>query len=60
MKGDVPELPMIISQTELLETFAGLADDLDRSIESEDMLSDNASVDLKNIRRNLSVFYICS
>lgn len=53
MKGDVPELPMIISQTELLETFAGLADDLDRSIESEDMLSDNASVELKNIRRNI-------
>ena len=53
MKGDVPELPMIISQTELLETFASLADDLDRSIESEDMLSDNASVDLKNIRRNI-------
>lgn len=53
MKGDVPDVPIIKEYTELLWVFADLIEDLDRSIESEDMISDNASLELKSIRRNI-------
>ena len=52
---DVPELPLIRSLTELLATAPSLANEIDRCIISEDEMSDNASSELKSIRRNISM-----
>ena len=54
LKGDVPALPILQSLVELLVVFKDLAEEIDRSIESEDTLSDNASPELKNIRRGIA------
>lgn len=51
-KGDdVPELPLIDSMVELLALQKSLADDIDRCILSEDEMADNASPELRRIRR---------
>lgn len=55
MKGkDVPPLPLITSMTELIVTMPRLADDIDRCILSEDEMSDNASSELRSIRRSIA------
>ncbi|MBR5315690.1 MAG: endonuclease MutS2 [Firmicutes bacterium] len=51
VKSDVPPMPIITSMTELLVTMPRLYEDIDRSIISEDEMSDNASPELRNIRR---------
>lgn len=54
LRGNVPELPILQSLVELLVVFKELADEIDRSIENEDTLSDNASPELKSIRRGIA------
>ena len=52
MKGDdIPELPLIQSMVEVIAVNKGLADEIDRCIISEDEMSDNASSELRTIRR---------
>ncbi len=53
MKGELPHLPILEERIELLEVFENLYRDLDQAIENEDMLSDNASSELKAIRRDI-------
>lgn len=53
LKGDVPSLPILQSLVEVLAVFKDLAEEIDRSIESEDMVSDNASSELRHIRRSI-------
>ncbi|MGF6375285.1 DNA mismatch repair protein MutS2 [Clostridiales Family XIII bacterium PM5-7] len=54
MKSDLPPLPMITSLTELLVTMPRLAENIDRCILTEDEMSDNASSELRNIRRGIA------
>lgn len=54
MKTDLPPMPLISSMTELLVTMPRLAENIDRCILTEDEMSDNASVDLRNIRRGIA------
>ncbi|MDO4745987.1 MAG: endonuclease MutS2 [Bacillota bacterium] len=51
LKGDIPEIPIICSIAELLEVHKRLADEIDRCILSEDEMADNASSELRSIRR---------
>lgn len=52
LKGqDVPELPLIQSIAELLAVHRSLAEEIDRCILSEDEMADNASPELRSIRR---------
>lgn len=51
LKGDLPPLPILQSMAEVLETHPSLEEDLDRCILSEDEMSDNASSQLRTIRR---------
>lgn len=51
LKGDIPELPLICSIAELISVPAKLADEIDRCILSEDEMADNASPELRSIRR---------
>ncbi len=53
LKGDVPPLPILQSLVEVLAVFKDLAEEIDRSIESEDTVSDNASSELRTIRRSI-------
>ena len=53
MKSDLPPLPQITSMTELIVTMPRLAGDIDRCILSEDEMSDNASTELRSIRRSI-------
>ncbi len=53
MKGELPSLPILEGKALCLETFEQLYRDLDRAIENEDTLSDNASSELKTIRRDI-------
>lgn len=53
MKSDLPPLPLINSMTELIVTMPRLAENIDRCILSEDEMSDNASSELRSIRRNI-------
>ena len=53
LKGDVPLLPILQSLVEVLAVFKDLAEEIDRSIESEDTVSDNASSELRTIRRSI-------
>ena len=48
---DIPELPLIDSVTELLAVHKSLSEELDRCILSEDEMADNASPQLRSIRR---------
>jgi len=55
MKGsDLPPLPLIQSLTELLVAMPRLAENIDRCILSEDEMSDNASSELRSIRRAMA------
>lgn len=51
LKGDIPEIPIICSVVELLAVHKRLADEIDRCILSEDEMADNASSQLRSIRR---------
>ncbi len=51
LKGDIPEIPAICSVAELIAVHKKLADDIDRCIISEDEMADNASPELRSIRR---------
>lgn len=51
LKGDIPELPVICSIAELLSVHPGLIREIDRCILSEDEMADNASPELRSIRR---------
>lgn len=50
---DVPDLPIIADLIEVIETFKNLEEDLDKSIENEEEISDNASDELGRIRRSI-------
>jgi len=52
-KSDLPELPILMGMAEVLATFPRLADNIDRCIISEDEMADNASPELRNIRRSI-------
>ena len=52
-KSDLPELPILMGMAEVIATFPRLADNIDRCIISEDEMSDNASPELRSIRRNI-------
>ncbi|MGX8774353.1 MAG: endonuclease MutS2 [Bacillota bacterium] len=52
LKGDdVPELPLIGSIVEVMAVHKAFAEEIDRCIISEDEMSDNASTQLRTIRR---------
>ena len=52
LKGDdIPELPLIESIAELLAVHRDLMEEIDRCILSEDEMADNASQELRSIRR---------
>ena len=51
LKGDIPEIPIICSVAELLSVHKNLAEEIDRCILSEDEMADNASSELRSIRR---------
>lgn len=53
MKSDLPPLPILESMTEVLAVFTDLEEDIDRCILSEDEMADNASSDLRDIRRGI-------
>jgi DNA mismatch repair protein MutS2 len=53
LKSDLPELPIIKGLAELLSVQKKLADHIDQCIVSEDEMADNASPELKNIRRSI-------
>lgn len=54
LKGDIPELPIICSAAELLAVHKNLIAEIDRCILSEDEMADNASTELRNIRRAMA------
>lgn len=54
LKSDLPELPILDGIREILVTFPRLIEKIDMSIISEDEMSDNASSELKNIRRAMA------
>ena len=53
-KSDLPQLPVLMGVGEVIVTFPRLAENIDRCILSEDEMSDNASPELKSIRRNMT------
>lgn len=53
LKSDLPPLPAIDAIREVMETFPRLAENIDRCIISEDEMADNASPELKDIRRSI-------
>lgn len=53
LKGDVPQVPTIISMGSMLEVYKSLEEDIDRCILSEDEMFDSASPQLKSIRRDV-------
>lgn len=52
--GDVPDIPVIMSMAELLNANTHLSDEIDRCILSEDEMADNASPELRSIRRSIT------
>ena len=52
-RSDLPELPILMGMAEVIATFPRLADNIDRCIISEDEMADNASPELRSIRRNM-------
>ena len=54
LKSDLPQLPILDGIREILVTFPRLLEKIDMSIISEDEMSDNASSELKNIRRAMA------
>ncbi len=53
LNNDLPELPIIKGLAEVLSIQKRLEENIDRCIISEDEMADNASSELKNIRRNI-------
>ncbi len=53
LKGDVPELPVMFAIAELLAVHKELSEEIDRCIISEDEMADNASPQLRTIRRTI-------
>jgi len=53
MRSDLPETPVISSIVSALTLHKALEENIDRCIISEDEMSDNASVELRNIRRSI-------
>ncbi|MGI6722423.1 MAG: endonuclease MutS2 [Anaerovoracaceae bacterium] len=53
LKGDLPPLPIINSMVELLALYPDLEGDIDRCIEGEDQMSDDASPELRDIRSSI-------
>lgn len=53
LKSDLPELSIIKGLAELLSVQKSLADHIDHCIVSEDEMADNASTELRNIRRSI-------
>ncbi len=53
LKSDLPELPIIKGLADVLSVQKSLESDIDRCILSEDEMSDQASSELKNIRRSI-------
>ena len=51
LNGDLPELPLIMGIANLLVSLPNLEGDIDRCILTEDDMADNASPELRNIRR---------
>lgn len=54
LKADLPRLPIIHEMSELISLQKNLEDNIDRCILSEDEMSDNASPELKQIRRSIT------
>ncbi len=52
--GDLPPLPAIRAMTELLQPKPSLAQRIEQCILSEDEMSDNASSELRSIRRSMA------
>ena len=50
---DLPPMPLLSSLTELVVAVPGLEAEIDRCILSEDEISDNASAELRTIRRSI-------
>jgi len=53
LKSDLPEIPIIRGMSDLLAAPKDLSEEIDRCILSEDEMSDNASNELRNIRRSI-------
>ena len=53
LKGDVPELPVMFAIAELIAVHKELSEEIDRCIISEDEMADNASPQLRTIRRTI-------
>ena len=53
LSKDVPEIPVISEISDLLEPQPGLESEINRCILSEDEIADNASPELKRIRREI-------
>lgn len=51
---DLPEMPIIDAITELIVVTKKLSDEIERCIISEDEMADNASPELRNIRREIT------
>lgn len=51
LKGDIPDIPLICSVAELIAVHKNLEGEIDRCIISEDEMADNASAELRSIRR---------
>ncbi len=54
LKGDLPPLPIHNAICEVLEVFPRLIEDIDRSIDSETEMNDNASTELRQIRAGIA------
>lgn len=53
LRNDVPEIPVIREMSDLLSVQRRLEENIDRCIISEDEMSDNASSELRSIRRSI-------
>jgi len=53
LKNDLPEIPIIAGINDVLSVQKNLAENIDRCIISEEEMSDNASTELRNIRRSI-------
>lgn len=53
LSKDIPAVPMLSEIASLIEVYKPLEDDIDRCILSEDEMADNASPELKRIRREM-------
>lgn len=55
LKGDLPDVPRINAISELLSIHKDLEQEIDRSILSEDEMADDASPELKRLRRSIAL-----